>query len=610
MDSHHHELEHEARRTPGRILVVDDEAVTRTISAKVLKDAGFDVSVATDGQSALEALDASTPDVMLLDLMMPGIDGFEVCGRARAMPEGDAISILVMTGLDDVDSIERAYAAGATDFVTKPVTPTLLAHRVRYLHRSARYLNQLRQSESRLRASRRRVERLAYFDTLTGLPNRTFLQTHLKRTLERARNDERSVGLCCLDLDMFKRINDTLGHGAGDDLLTMVADRLRRVVRGTDCVAHIGQADDRPTRGEDNTIVRLGGDEFVILLADLRSPADASLVADRILGTLTSPFHVQRRQVFVGASLGIATFPTDGENAETLLKHADAAMYHAKETGRNRAAFYTRSMSALSRARLELETDLRQAIADDTLEVHYQPKVNIRTNVMTGVEALLRWNHPERGRVSPGEFIPVAEDSGLIVPLGEWVLRRSCAQLAAWSRRGLHGVTMAVNVAARQFSDGGFVSAVRDAIASTGIEPARLELEITEGTLMSDIDGALAVLESLHGLGVRVAIDDFGTGYSSLAYLSRFPIDTLKIDRSFVGSLEDQPRNASITEAIIAMGTSLHMAVVAEGVETKAQLDFLRRRACDTVQGYYFSRPLPPDDVLTWAVARLDESAA
>ncbi|MEQ9325276.1 MAG: EAL domain-containing protein [Polyangiaceae bacterium] len=610
MQRTHDETEHDSRPPAlGRILVVDDESVTRRISASVLSDAGFEVSVARDGPSALDAIHAFAPDVVLLDLVMPGMDGFEVCARARAMPQGDAISILVMTGLDDVASIERAYAVGATDFVAKPVSPTLLAHRVRYLHRSARYLNQLRQSESRLRASRRRVERLAYYDMLTGLPNRTFLTGHLKRALDGARRDDRSVGLCCLDLDMFKRINDTLGHGAGDELLTMVADRLRRVVRGQDCVARTGHHREGG-RGDDNAIVRLGGDEFVILLSDLRRPADAGLVANRILRALTSPFTVQRRQVFVGASIGIATFPADGEDAETLLKHADAAMYHAKESGRSRAAFYTSAMSALSRARLELETHLRQAITDDALEVHYQPKVNIRTNRMTGVEALLRWDHPERGRVSPAEFIPVAEDSGLIVPLGEWVLRQSCAQLAAWSRDGLSGIGMAVNVAARQFTDEGFVAAVRDTITSTGIEPAQLELEITEGTLMSDIDGALEVLQSLHALGVRVAIDDFGTGYSSLAYLSRFPIDTLKIDRSFVGSLEEQPRNASITEAIIAMATSLHMAVVAEGVETEAQLRFLRRRVCETVQGFYFSRPLPPTELLAWATERVDEPAA
>jgi predicted signal transduction protein with EAL and GGDEF domain len=585
-----------------RVLVVDDDRVTRTMYEATVRRAGFLATTASDGPEALAELRRSPPDVMLLDLMMPGMDGFEVCRAARAMPSCKDVAILVMTGLDDVESIREAFAVGATDFVTKPISPLLLEQRVRFLQRNVDQLRELKQIQIRLRRSRSEAERLAYFDPLTGLPNRAFLQRHLDKVLALAARHDRASGLCCIDLDMFKRINDTLGHSAGDELLTKVAERLRGVLRRSDCVAHAGDTERPPGSGD--AIVRVGGDEFVVVLSDLRRPEDGGIVAQRILDVLAKPFTVQRSQVFVGASIGIATYPADGTDAETLLKNADAAMYHAKDSGRNRASFYNRSMSELAQRRLEIERELRKAMDQRSLRLAYQPKIAIETGRVVGVEALLRWKHPERGYISPCDFIPVAEDSGLIVPLGAWVLREGCAQLAEWQARGLPPMHMAVNVAARQFTDDGFVAMVRATLDDTQIDADRLELELTEGTLMDDTDASHQVLATLHELGVRLAIDDFGTGYSSLSYLCRFPIDTLKVDRSFVSALEPGSERAAITEAIIAMGRSLELVVVAEGVETLEQLAYLSDLKCDVAQGYYFARPLPPDELEAWIRAR------
>ena len=446
--------------------------------------------------------------------------------------------------------------------------------------------------------AQREILRLAYFDSLTGLANRPMLRRHLERVVDMSRRYRRNAAVLCLDLDRFKNVNDTMGHTAGDELLVAVGKRLRHAMRRSDCLARPSTPPE-PT-GDSNALARQGGDEFTIVLSEIRRAEDAALVADRILEELARPFTLGRDQIFVGASIGIAVFPDDGADAEELLKNADAALYHAKDQGRHRHAFFKPSLNEANRRRLELETALRSALDNDELVLHFQPKVLLEGGRVVGVEALLRWTHPEEGPLSPAEFIPVAEDSGLIVPIGARVLSLACEQLARWNALGLDGMTMSVNVAARQFRDEDFVPFVRDTVERSGIHPRSLELEITERTLMDDTEVSLRVLGELRGLGIRVAIDDFGTGYSSLSYLKRFPIDAIKVDRSFVADIPGDGDSSAIAEAIIAMGNSLDMEVVAEGVETKAQMDFLARSRCPSAQGFLFCRPLPAEEVERW----------
>jgi diguanylate cyclase (GGDEF)-like protein/PAS domain S-box-containing protein len=428
--------------------------------------------------------------------------------------------------------------------------------------------------ETQATLAAQRVQQLASYDSLSGLPNRNMFVAELERALARARRNGGSFGLCFIDLDRFKAINDTLGHSAGDELLQTMAVRLSGLLRESDLVA------------------RLGGDEFVVLL-DGQADANAlSAVARKVLAAVSEPLPLAGRSVWVTGSCGIAMYPADGEDAQTLLKHADAAMYQAKARGKNNFQFYTAALAAQSALMFAIETDLRLAIERGELVLHYQPKFDIASGEMRGVEALVRWQHPQRGLVPPGEFIPIAEDSGLIVPLGRWVLNAACRQLGQWRAAGLIVPRCAVNLSARQFASDTLIDDVLESLALSGIAAEILEVEITESVLMSDPDRAYATLQRLHALGVHVAIDDFGTGYSSLSYLKRFPAQTLKIDRSFVSGLPDDRDDAAITKAVIALSHSLGMAVVAEGVETKAQLDFLRGLGCDEVQGYLTGRPM------------------
>ena len=420
-----------------------------------------------------------------------------------------------------------------------------------------------------------RLQHLASFDSLSGLPNRNFFVAELEHALARARRSGGNLGLCFIDLDRFKSINDTLGHGAGDELLQAMAARLRGLLRESDVVA------------------RLGGDEFVVLLDGQSDAGAMAAVARKLLAVVNEPLSLRGRTVWITASCGIAMYPADGDDAQTLLKNADAAMYQAKAGGKNNFHFYTAALAAQSELLFALETDLRHAIERGEMVLHFQPKFDIAGGAMRGVEALVRWQHPQRGLVPPSEFIPVAEESGLIVPLGRWVLREACAQLERWRAVGLAVPRCAVNLSARQFASDTLVDDVLESLSAAGVAPTLLEVEITESVLMADPDRAHAVLQRLHALGVHIAIDDFGTGYSSLAYLMRFPAQTLKIDRSFVSGLPLDRGAAAITQAVIALSHSLGLKVVAEGVETQAQLDFLRGLGCDAVQGYLTGRPMP-----------------
>ncbi|GEM_PF-498088 len=419
---------------------------------------------------------------------------------------------------------------------------------------------------------------LAHYDHLTGLPNRLQFSACLERALVEARRDERLVGLLFLDLDRFKQTNDTLGHEFGDALLKAVGDRIRGQLRPGD------------------TLARLGGDEFAIILPGLAHIDGATGTAYALLELFSRPFTVSGREVHITASIGITIYPFDERDIDGLLKNADAAMYRAKEQGRNTYRLYTADLRVRLAQRMRLETDLRRALERGEFTLHYQPQVDLGGGEVIGAEALLRWRHPELGLVSPGDFIPVAEDTGLILPLGEWVVREACRQACAWRAAGLEPGTVTVNVSARQLRHDGLVTVVRQVLDETGLEPARLGLELTESLLMEGVDRNVRAMEALHALGVHFSIDDFGTGYSSLSYLSRLPLHTLKIDRAFVHGVPAEHGHAAIARAVIQLAHALGLAVIAEGVETASELQFLRAQGCDAMQGYYFSKPLPARD--------------
>ena len=428
---------------------------------------------------------------------------------------------------------------------------------------------------------------LANYDHLTGLPNRALFHDRLTGAMQRAHRAEHLVALLYLDLDRFKQINDSLGHQLGDQLLKDVACRLQQCVRRTDTVALPASRDG----AFDSTVARLGGDEFAIVLEDIRHVDEIVRITQRIFAAFSSSFDLGGHQVFVGTSIGITVYPFDDVDLDNLIGNADAAMYRAKALGRNNFQFYTDDLNSNAEERLRLETELRQALEREQFELVYQPKLNLRTNMVSGVEALLRWRSPHRGLVSPVEFIPLLEETGLIVPIGTWVLRTACAQAAAWARAGLD-MNMAVNLSARQFRDKNLTTLIQSALEDAELPANRLELEVTESLLMEDSVGSQAALMRIKQMGIHISVDDFGTGYSSLAYLKRFPIDTLKIDRSFMQDLAIDPDDTAIVHAVIALARSLRLTVVAEGVETFGQLGFLRETLCEQAQGYFIGRPM------------------
>lgn len=547
-----------------RVLLVEADDGDAERLCMALARRRFAVTRARRLGDALAALERTSFDVALTGCRLADADCASAIRRLRACR--DELAVIVLGERDDDGAMLASAEGGAQDYLVKGEGDEVL------IERSIRHAIERRRVELRL-------AQLAHFDSLTGLANRALFQSRLAHAIARAGRDGKSVALMFIDLDRFKAINDTLGHAAGDRLLVSVAERLRACVREAD------------------TIARLGGDEFTVILENVTNVEGVAVVAQKILNAMARPFLLHGRELFVTPSIGITVYPRDDAQVDGLLRNADSAMYKAKEQGRNTYQFYRAEMSARSLERLELESKLRMALERGEFVLHYQPKVEVRSGRIIGVEALVRWRRREEGLIPPGKFIPIAEETGLIVPIGEWVLREAAAQLKRWRQAGCRDLTMAVNLSPRQFRQQNLAAVIADAVDGARLDPQALEFEITETVLMEDTHASSATLAAMKDKGVKISVDDFGTGYSSLNYLKRFPIDTLKIDQSFVRDITSDADDAAIASAIIALAHSLRLQVIAEGVETAGQLEFLRERGCDQAQGFLFSRPLPAEDL-------------
>jgi len=513
-------------------------------------------------------------DVVFLDMRMPpGPDGVWAATHIRKLEK--RLDIVVVTAYSDIDPEEitrRVPPRGSLFYLQKPFHP----HEIR----------QLAIALGRRRRAEERVRQIAFYDDITGLPNRVSFHDRLQQALRNPDSNKNQLALMFIDLDNFKRVNDTLGHSIGDILLKEVSKRLLLKLRSGDAVIE-GKGG-----REDEGLARLGGDEFTVLLTDIREPNDAGIVAARLLSVLAQPFFLAGHEITVTASIGISVFPKDGRDAETMVKNADVAMYFAKREGKNTFKFYAATMNDGEIRRLQLENELRRALERGELSLHYQPQLDLHNTSLSGLEALLRWDNATFGPVSPMEFIPIAEEIGLIIPIGEWVMRTACSQAKTWLDEGIKVPRVAVNVSVCQFAQEKFTDLVEQILQDTGLPPEFLELELTESVLMRDSQEALEILHRLKDIGVSLAIDDFGTGYSSLNYLKKFPVDRLKIDRSFICTVNSDPQSLAITTAIIAMAESMNLRVIAEGVETEEHLACLKNHRCEEVQGYFYSRPL------------------
>ena len=700
-----------------KVLLVDDDAVNLLLTAHAMRERGFDVTEVGSGERALTLLADWLPDIIVLDAMMPELDGFETCKLLREQTGLENLPVLMLTGLDDDASIARAYQAGATDFFFKSTQWSLLAGRLRYLLRASHTRQELERSKAKLaraqdlarmgsfdwrsatskqrgglvlateglrvfgfapneqvtlrsllrmipmperrglvrmlhevlahgsvlaidvpillsdgrqrtvhleaepefndqghstgytgivqdvtdrRVAEDRIRHLANFDALTGLPNRRQLIWRAERAIDQARRLDHHLAVLLIDLDRFKVINDTLGHAAGDELLIEVARRLRGCVRHSEQVIDValetvGVRSHRTLEA----VGRLGGDEFVALLPEITDIGDAERVAQRVLDVMREPVFVGGQECFVTASVGIAQFPGDGSTVADLLRNSDVAMYSVKSAGRNALAVFDAHLIGRGREKLELESALHKAIERNELVLHYQPKVDVRSARMLGVEALMRW---QRGDVlvPPGDFIPLAEESGLIVPLSEWALREAARQVKAWAVNFGFNDSIAVNLPNRMFERSDLVEHIHQSVSMYGIPHRSIQLEITETGLMKELQNVIPALHRLNEIGVEISIDDFGTGYSSLAYLTTLPISELKIDRSFVRDLGITPQSSAVVTAIIALARSLGLRVIAEGVENLRQMEVLHRLGCGVMQGFLFSRPVPPDELESW----------
>ena len=553
------------------VLLIEDSPGDVLLLRQMLNEQiSFDTEVVhlTCMREAEAYLAAGAVDIIVLDLGLPDAQGLEAIRRAHAAAPGTPL--VVLTGLDDESVAVQALQQGAQDYLIKGQIET------RGLRRALCYAIERKKMEGTALAVALLMAHSAEHDFLTGLPNRMLLNDRISQAIALAMRHKKSVAVLFLDLDGFKHINDSLGHPTGDKLLQSIAACLVKCIRGSDSVS------------------RQGGDEFVVLLLEIDRAEDAAITARRMLEAVAKSHFVDQHDLHVTASIGISIYPTDGLDADTLIKNADTAMYQAKENGRRSFQFFKPAMNVRAVERQSLEEGLRRALERHEFVVYYQPKVDLMTGAISGAEALLRWTHPTRGAIPPAQFIPVAEDSGLILPIGAWVLRQACAQARAWLDAGLPAIAMAVNVSAVEFREQGFLDRLFAIIGETGIDPSSLELELTESVLMKHTSSTANMLQTLRERGIRVAVDDFGTGYSSLSYLRKFPVDAVKIDQSFIRQISTAGEDTTIIKAVIGMARGLKLRVIAEGVETLEELAFLRAYRCEEAQGYFFSRPVLP----------------
>ncbi len=685
--------------TADTVLIVDDDPVIRLLMKQALSQSDLQIVEAESGDEAISQFKQYLPELTLLDVTMPGMDGFECCRRLTSLCKERHCAIVMVTGLEQPQDIEAAFEAGATDFMTKPLKWPLFSHRVQYILKGSKTLRELNQNKNKLakaqsmarigswewdfksssvncsdetfrllgmepqnvrfyfalalrivhpddralfksavraaiknkqaydieyrichangevftihdrteiinelgnwrivgtlqditnrKKSEQEITYYAYYDTLTGLPNRRLFIEKLEKAISHADRRQEKLSLLFIDIDRFKYINDTYGHHIGDDVLCQVATRIKDCIRLTEDILPAGV-----TSNKSSHVARFAGDEFTVLLGGVDAIDEVATIAQRIIQSFEAPFLLKEYGLRVSASIGLAFYPDDSSDLQSLLQHADAAMYQAKENGRNTYQFFSESMNTYLKKQLEVEFDLRLALDRDEFELFYQPQVDAHTEEVIGFEALLRWNHPKKGLVGPYEFIEIAERSGLIIPIGNWVLNQACLQAKKWEQTLQKDFRMAVNLSALQFTCSYLPKQVQHVLESTGLNADMLELEITETAIIKDVSETISLLMALKEIGVKLAIDDFGTGYSSLNYLKNFPLDTLKIDKSFVDEVVTNSKDAAIAQTIVQLACNLGLNTIAEGVETSEQKALLIEMGCTELQGYYYGKPV------------------
>ena len=592
------------------VLIVDDSKVIRSAIREILELGNIQVTEAGNGKDALELVYNNTPDLVLLDVVMPGMDGISVLKTLRKSYSKLQLPVVLVTSLGSSSEIVQALDFGANDYVTKPVDFDVLWARVSnqlMQKQTAEYLRlaqnnlekQIKQRTAELNSSNQQLkkeievrllaegqlQKQASYDELTGLPNRSLAKDRLYQTILKSRRHHLQPCLAFLDLDNFKYVNDTFGHAAGDELLREASRRL------TECAR------------ESDTVARLGGDEFLLILEDDRNDklqqreTGIRHIGERIIESFSKPFVIEGHELNVTASLGFAIYPKDGDDSNTLMRHADVAMYRSKNEGKNTFCFYSPEMSANAIMRMNVESELRQAIECREFTLHYQPIVDSKTGRIVKAEALLRWDCENLGMITPDYFIPIAEETGLIIPIGEWVIETACKQVKQWRDAGWKDICITINVSARQFqSNCSLVATIKRSLQQNDLPSDAIQLELTEGVLMKETDSSIEAMAQIENMGIKLLIDDFGTGYASLSYLQRYNFDSIKIDRSYISNVLISKQDEKLVKAVIAMAKSLGMSVVSEGVESKGQLDFLKKENCEYIQGYYFSKPVASED--------------
>jgi diguanylate cyclase (GGDEF)-like protein len=553
------------------IVMVDDEPITMEVVQGFLEEAGYRnfVLIEKSGE-AMASLEKQRPDLLLLDLVMPEVSGFEILKAVRVHPKLKHLPIIVLTSSSDYRDKLAALDLGATDFLAKPVDPSELQLRVRNTLAAKAYMDQL-----------------AFYDPLTKLPNRHLFMEQLEWSLNAARRDGEKLALMSIELDQFKKVSDTLGLFAGDDILQQLAWRMKEIVRVIDMLGHFEIDENIPIN-----LFYLDGGTFALLLSRIRNERNAALAAQRILEAIRAPVLVEDTEIYLTASIGIAIYPTEEGESVSVLQLASSAKEYAKNSGGNTFQFSSRQINTQCQRRLSLEARLRKALDRNELVLYYQPQLDVQTNAITGVEALLRWHIKDHGWLVPDEFIPMAEETGLVIPIGEWVMSHACKQLAEWKQAGKAPIGMAVNLSALQFENPEMNAIFKRIIQNSGIDPKFITLELTESILLGEIEKKIESMKRLKDLGLKMSIDDFGTGYSSLRYLRRLPLDELKIDRSFFINLFEDTKGRSVLSSLILLARNLNLRTVAEGVETEQQLSFLREERCDRYQGLLFRPPL------------------